>query len=250
MGLRLKRKAGEVSIDENSKIKLKTAPGQVVELGDRNALAYVSDEYAEEGSFQPVAVDLNLDPDAGTSEAGETAFLAPVMGNLLGDTLTKENNYLAGLIAALSVTGVRVTVLPMAALLAVLMDGNVTADGIVVAHIDGGDPSTQTNARAAFAVSVFNNHASSGVEYGLDLFYSPPTEVNDLLSGTAKAFAPSKAEMRFHNGLWFVALDTAITANVTTTSAPNGSIGITSHATGRGKLFMSDGTKWQFAAVA
>ncbi len=52
------------------------------------------------------------------------------------------------------------------------------------------------------------------------------------------------------NGLKIVGLTTAVTANVTTTSAPAGSIGITSHATGRGKLFMSDGTKWQFAVVA
>jgi hypothetical protein len=54
----------------------------------------------------------------------------------------------------------------------------------------------------------------------------------------------------FSNGLKIVALSTAITANVTTTTAPAGSIGITSHATGVGKLFMSDGSKWQFAVVA
>ena len=45
-------------------------------------------------------------------------------------------------------------------------------------------------------------------------------------------------------------LTTAITANSTTTSAPKGSIGTTSNATGAGKLFVSDGTKWQFAVVA
>jgi hypothetical protein len=44
-------------------------------------------------------------------------------------------------------------------------------------------------------------------------------------------------------------LGTAITANVTTTAAPVGSLGITSNATGRGKLFYSDGTKWQFMAI-
>lgn len=49
-------------------------------------------------------------------------------------------------------------------------------------------------------------------------------------------------------GLYF--LSTAITANSTTTSAPKGSIGTTSNATGAGKLFVSDGTKWQFAVVA
>jgi hypothetical protein len=55
------------------------------------------------------------------------------------------------------------------------------------------------------------------------------------------------ADIRFSNGQYFVALTTAITPNVTTTSAPSGSIGITSHATGIGYLFMSDGSKWQLA---
>ena len=45
-------------------------------------------------------------------------------------------------------------------------------------------------------------------------------------------------------------LDTAITANTTTTSLPAGSIVITSHATGVGYLYMSDGTKLQYAKVA
>ena len=45
-------------------------------------------------------------------------------------------------------------------------------------------------------------------------------------------------------------LTTAITANSTTTTAPKGSIATTSNATGAGKLFVSDGTKWQFAVVA
>ena len=45
-------------------------------------------------------------------------------------------------------------------------------------------------------------------------------------------------------------LSTAITTNTTTTSAPSGSLGITTNATGLGKLFYSDGSKWQFAAVS
>lgn len=54
----------------------------------------------------------------------------------------------------------------------------------------------------------------------------------------------------FANGLGFFASALAITANTTTTSLAAGSIGITSHATGRGKLFVSDGSKWQYAGVA
>lgn len=49
-------------------------------------------------------------------------------------------------------------------------------------------------------------------------------------------------------GLYF--LSTAVTANSTTTTAPAGSIGVTTNATGLGKLFISDGSKWQFAVVA
>jgi len=49
-------------------------------------------------------------------------------------------------------------------------------------------------------------------------------------------------------GLYF--LTSAITANSTTTTAPKGSIGTTTNATGAGKLFVSDGSKWQFAVVA
>jgi hypothetical protein len=49
-------------------------------------------------------------------------------------------------------------------------------------------------------------------------------------------------------GLYF--LDTAVTADTTTTTAPAGSIGVTTNATGLGKLFISDGAKWQFADVA
>jgi len=45
-------------------------------------------------------------------------------------------------------------------------------------------------------------------------------------------------------------LSTAITANSTLTSAPVGSLGITTNATGRGKLFYADGTKWQFMAIS
>ena len=49
-------------------------------------------------------------------------------------------------------------------------------------------------------------------------------------------------------GLYF--LDTAVTADTTTTDAPAGSIGVTTNATGLGKMFISDGAKWQFAVVA
>ena len=55
--------------------------------------------------------------------------------------------------------------------------------------------------------------------------------------------------LKFAGGIEFQGLSTAITANTTLTSSVAGSLGITSNATGKGKLFVSDGTKWQFAAI-
>lgn len=56
--------------------------------------------------------------------------------------------------------------------------------------------------------------------------------------------------LNFSSGAGIYFLTTAITANTTTTTAPKGSIGVTTNATGVGKLFISDGAKWQFAVVA
>jgi len=49
------------------------------------------------------------------------------------------------------------------------------------------------------------------------------------------------------NGAKEYMLTTAITANVTTTTAASGTWGRTSHATGNNKPFVSDGSKWQAA---
>ena len=57
-------------------------------------------------------------------------------------------------------------------------------------------------------------------------------------------------DIQFSNGLGFVALTTAITANSTDCTLPTGTVGITSNGTGVGHLFVSDGSKWQYMAVA
>ena len=49
-------------------------------------------------------------------------------------------------------------------------------------------------------------------------------------------------------GLYF--LTSAITAGVTTTTAPAGSLATTTNATGAGKLFTSKGGKWEYPVVA
>jgi hypothetical protein len=151
--------------------------------------------YAESHSYQPVSPDLNLDPAAG-STIDDPKFLAAVMGNIIGDTLTKQGAYLAGLIGALSILGVRATKYQIAALLGIVMDGVTDADAAVLAVIDGSDPSSITRARAAFAVAMNNNNAGSGVDYGLDLFDEAVTRLAGAFSGTAKPFAIAKALTR------------------------------------------------------
>jgi hypothetical protein len=72
--------------------------------------------------------------------------------------------------------------------------------------------------------------------------------VNGGLIANTIATTGSVAAANLTAGLYF--LTSAITANSTTTSAPAGSLGTTSNATGLGKLFISDGTKWQYPVVA
>lgn len=155
--------------------------------------------YDGTSSFQPVAADLELGADAG-NVGTNPKFLAPMMGNLLGADLTKAGAYLAGVIAALSVTGARATHYQVGAILGVIMDGVTDADGAVVAVIDGSDPSAATRANAAFAARMNNNHAGSGVDYGLDLL----GPANEHFSGTGKALAIAKALLRSPHGVCYL----------------------------------------------
>jgi hypothetical protein len=75
-----------------------------------------------------------------------------------------------------------------------------------------------------------------------------PYQVSDGNVDAAKLLGGNTLISSTGAGLYF--LNTAVTANSTLTSAPAGSIGVTTNATGLGDLFISDGTKWQFAAVA
>jgi hypothetical protein len=61
---------------------------------------------------------------------------------------------------------------------------------------------------------------------------------------------PQLDSITFTTGLVeILSLSIAITDNVTTTTAPANSLAVTSNATGTGKLFMSDGSKWQQLAA-
>lgn len=235
--MRIRKHGGLVDVDQNGNVLLTPFNGKSILVN--------AGVYQGMGSYQPLGIDLEIAADAGSGTETNPKFLAGGMFNLLGANLTKDSNYLAGVIGAIAVTGAKASNYPVAAVMGVLFDG-VQADSIVLADLDGDDGGSPTNARAAFGVSVNNNNAGSGCDYGLSLHAA----ANANYSGTPIGFTPLKADIEFSNQQQLRALTGAITANVTTTNAPIGSIGITSHATGRGKLFMSDGTKWQFAAVA
>lgn len=67
------------------------------------------------------------------------------------------------------------------------------------------------------------------------------------VSGSTLTSAADAAASNAVAGVYFYS--TAITGNSTTTTAPKGSLGSTSNATGTGKLFVSDGSKWQLGAI-
>lgn len=124
------------------------------------------DAYAGSSSYQTSAADVNVDAAAGKNVADGTAFLAGVMGNILGAALSKTGNYLGGLIGHFNVTGTNATTYPSGAVLAGIGDGVTDADGAVVAYIDG--DSATTTAGAAFKVRSNNSTAASGFDYALD----------------------------------------------------------------------------------
>ena len=96
------------------------------------------------------------------------------------------------------------------------------------------------------------NTKATGVAYADPLFDSITVTGAAVLNGGVIASAVqttgSAAASNLTAGLYF--LTTAITANSTTTSAPVGSLATTTNATGLGKLFIADGTKWQYPVVA
>jgi len=97
------------------------------------------------------------------------------------------------------------------------------------------------------------NTKAVGVAYADPEFESVPVTgtavVGSLSSGSVVSTAASGAVASNANAGVYI-LSVAITANTTTTSVPVGSLGITTNATGRGKLFYSDGSKWQFMAIS
>lgn len=125
-----------------------------------------SPTYGGAGSYQPVAADLNLLAGAGKN-VPDTAFLAAMMGNVLGDALTKTGNYLAGAIGAYSITGSLAARFGAAGIIGLISDGVTEANAAVLAVLDG--DSAVTRVAAMFGVKKNNSTPGSGADYGLDL---------------------------------------------------------------------------------
>jgi hypothetical protein len=95
------------------------------------------------------------------------------------------------------------------------------------------------------------NTKATGVAYADPQFDSLTVTGTSTLGAVTATSVTSSATAAASNavaGIYF--LTTAITANTTTTSAPVGSLATTTNATGLGKLFIADGTKWQYPVVA
>ena len=91
------------------------------------------------------------------------------------------------------------------------------------------------------------NTKAVGVAYA-DPEFESVTVTGTMSAASVVSTAASGAVASNANAGVYI-LSTAITANTTTTSVPTGSLGITTNATGLGKLFYADGTKWQFMAI-
>lgn len=188
-------------------------------------------QYSGSSSFQPVAPDLSVGEDVGSGDGSSPKFIAAVMGNLIGDSLSKAANYLGGVIGALSVTGVKSSTYPVGAVLAQISDGVSEADGAVVAYVDG--DSAVTKANAAFKAMSNNSNPGSGFNYGLDLTSPGHDGYSDL--------AILKADVRMSNDVCHLSGSGAPSDGVT--GAGFAGIGSMYVRRDTGKAYLNGGTK-------
>lgn len=179
--------------------------------------------YSGANSLQPLAADLNVGAGVGR-DAPDTAFIAAVMGNILGAALTKTGNYIAGTIGALSVTGANAARFGVGGVLGIIMDTVTIADAAVLAVLDG--DSGQTNAEAMFGVKSNNSTAASGTNFGLNLM----SAAHDGFLAVNAAFF-KKAEIQLPNN---ICIRTGTGAPVDGTTGDN--------VLGRGSLYVNEAT--------
>lgn len=152
---------------------------------------------------------LNVASTFGSNDANDPASAQAVRGRVTGSNLTKTRNYVTGVTGQYLVTGTNASEFIKAGVLGVVGDQTTTADGAVVAYLDGDGGLTTAN--AAYAVSMKNSTPGSGFDYGLDLQF-----IDLNVAGTTTPF--KQADIRFNNGVTLVANtanNVSINANVT-----------------------------------
>jgi hypothetical protein len=188
--------------------------------------------YSDDHSFQTTATDLNVDPAVGDDT--NTHFYAGGMFSIIGDTLTKTKNYLAGVIGSYNLTGTKATTYPTAGLMGLIGDTVTHVDGAVMAVLDG--DSGQTNGSAMYGVMSNNSTAASGTNFGLDL----QSAAHDGYIPVDAAFY-KVAPLRLVSDVVFIIGAAAPTNG--TTGANNAGPGSLYFATTTPKLYINTNTK-------
>ena len=187
------------------------------------------------GSSATGADGVNVLKLAGLTAQVITAVGTATVGNAHGIDVVMDVN--SATTAITTLMGIRVAIQTGSS------QGTHTNDvGICIINEDVEGTGTEIDA----GLAIGNISRAVGFTYLIDLNPS----ILDAANGTVVGCSGHNADIRFSNNAWLVALATAITANTTATTAPAGSLGFTTHATGNTKWFMSDGSKWQYAAVA
>jgi len=186
--------ADDVHVFENSAgepVLVITDDGIEIPAGKKLEFTQAHDPGSD--SYQPIAVDFEV-TGTGSNDGTDPGFLAPVMGHLMGDAVSGDGVYGAGLIGAISAAGMS-SAYPVGGVMGILMQGSAGADAPVVSVIDGDDGGAAVNCGAMFKARMNNNHASSGAQYGLDLYDAG----NANYTGGPVALKITKADVRMSN---------------------------------------------------
>jgi len=140
---------------------------------------------------------LNVASTFGSNSASDPASAQAIRGRVTGSNLAQTRNYVTGVTGQYLVTGTNASEFIKAGVLGVVGDQTTTADGAVVAYLDGDGGLTTAN--AAYAVSMKNSTPNSGFNYGLDLQFI------DLNLGGVTTSTFKQADIRFNNGVKLVA---------------------------------------------
>lgn len=218
-----------------------SVPGTLTVIGETALQALLSstagvevaESYSDAGhSHQAIAADLSLGA-ATVGDSTDPKFLAAIMGNVIGASLTKTKPYLGGVIGMYSITGTKATTYQSGAVLAGIADGVTAVDGAVVAFLDG--DSAVTTAGAAFKVRSNNSNAASGFNFGVDL----QDAAHDGYQPVDNAFY-LKAPIRLVEDICIVANAGVPGVGVGQTTAGPGSICVDYT---NGKLYVNGGSK-------